>query len=70
MAKKTKKTHPFAFPGVAQEEMKSSFTQKEVKPGLDIKLKLEKSESGRLTVTVTLFQDGVEIASDYDFVNV
>lgn len=42
----------------------------EVKPGLDIKVKVDKTEKGRVTVTVTLLQDGVEIASDYDFVQV
>jgi sporulation-control protein spo0M len=42
----------------------------EVKKGLDIKLKLEKSDKGRLTVTVTLLENGKEIASDYDFVQV
>lgn len=42
----------------------------EVKKGLDIKLKTELSDKGRLTVTVTLLQDGEEIASDYDFVQV
>lgn len=40
------------------------------KAGLDIKVKLNKLESGRLTVSVTLLQDGVEIASDYDFTQV
>lgn len=44
--------------------------KEEVKKGLDIKLKLEKSDKGRLTVTVTLLEDGKEIASDYDFVKV
>jgi len=42
----------------------------EPKAGLDIKVKLDKTEKGRITVTVTLLQDGVEIASDYDFVQV
>jgi hypothetical protein len=42
----------------------------EPKKGLDVKVKVDKSESGRITVTVTLLNDGVEIASDYDFVNV
>ena len=49
---------------------------KDVKPGLDIKIKLDEdynTVSGgtarRLKVTVTLLQDGVEIASDYDWVN-
>lgn len=40
------------------------------KAGLDIKVKLNKLESGRLTVSVTLLQDGKEIASDYDFTQV
>ena len=44
--------------------------KKEVKRGLDIKLKTELSDKGRLTVTVTLLEDGKEIASDYDFVQV
>lgn len=46
--------------------------QEEVKPkkGLDVKVKLDKSASGRITVTVTLLQDGEEVASDYDFINV
>lgn len=44
--------------------------KEEVKKGLDIKLKLEKSDKGRLTITVTLLEDGKEIASDYDFVQV
>lgn len=42
----------------------------EIKKGLDIKLKVDKSEKGRITITVTLLQDGEEIASDYDFVQV
>ena len=42
----------------------------ETKSGLDIKVKLDKTEKGRITVTVTLLQDGIEIASDYDFVQV
>ena len=42
----------------------------EVKKGLDIKVKLVKSDKGRLTVTVTLLQDGKEVASDYDFAQV
>jgi len=42
----------------------------ETKAGLDIKVKLDKTAKGRVTVTVTLLQDGVEIASDYDFVQV
>lgn len=44
--------------------------KEEVKKGLDVKLKLEKTAKGRLTVTVTLLEDGKEIASDYDFVQV
>lgn len=40
------------------------------KKGLDVKVKLDKTEKGRITVTVTLLQDGEVIASDYDFVNV
>lgn len=40
----------------------------ETPKGLDIKVKLEHSLNGRLTVKVTLLQDGVEVASDYDFV--
>ena len=60
MAKKTKKSTE-ALPTAAPEE---------IKPGLDIKVKLEKTESGRVTVTVTLLNDGVEVASDYDFVNI
>ena len=44
--------------------------KKEVKKGLDIKLKTDLSDKGRLTVTVTLLEDGKEIASDYDFVQV
>lgn len=49
---------------------KTAKKTEEVKKGLDIKLKLEKSDKGRLTVTVTLLEDGKEIASDYDFVQV
>lgn len=46
-----------------------------LKKGFDIKVRLEKGPAGdmsnkeRLKVTVVLFEDGVEIASDYDFVN-
>jgi hypothetical protein len=40
------------------------------KKGLDIKVKLDKTESGRVTVTVSLLQDGVVVATDYDFVQV
>lgn len=42
----------------------------EAPKGLGVKVKLEKSPKGRLTVKVTLTQDGVEVASDYDFVQV
>ena len=42
----------------------------EAPKGLNVKVKLEKSDKGRLTVTVTLLQDGKEIATDYDFVQV
>jgi hypothetical protein len=42
----------------------------EAPKGLDVKVKVEKSDNGRITVTVTLLQDGVVIASDYDFVKV
>ena len=49
---------------------KTKTEKKEVKKGLDIKLKTELSDKGRLTVTVTLLEDGKEIASDYDFVTV
>lgn len=49
---------------------KAKTKKAEVKKGLDIKLKLDKTEKGRLTVTVTLLEDGKEIASDYDFVQV
>ena len=42
----------------------------EPKAGLDIKVKVDKTISGQVTITVTLLQDGVEIASDYDFVQV
>lgn len=44
-----------------------------VEKGLSIKVKLDKGpEHGkeRLRVTVSLLQDGVEISSDYDFVNI
>lgn len=44
--------------------------QVEPKAGLDIKVKLDKTEKGRITVKVILLQDGIEIASDYDFVQV
>ena len=40
------------------------------KKGLDVKLKLDLSDKGRLTVTVQLLQDGVVVAEDYDFVTV
>lgn len=40
------------------------------KAGLDVKVRINKTESGRITVSVTLLQDGVEIASDYDFTQV
>jgi len=45
----------------------------EPKAGLDIKVKMEKDADqvkGRIKVTVILVQDGEEIASDYDFVQV
>lgn len=42
---------------------------KQPKKGFDIKVKLTKSGK-RLKTTVTLLEDGVEIASDYDFVNI
>lgn len=40
------------------------------KKGLDVKLKLDISDSGRLTATVQILQDGVVVAEDYDFVQV
>ncbi len=51
---------------------KKSVKKKEevVKKGLDVKVKLDKTEKGRITVTVTLLQDGEVVASDYDFVQV
>jgi hypothetical protein len=42
----------------------------EVPKGLSVKVNLEKTAKGRITVKVTLLQDGVEISSDYDFVQV
>lgn len=60
MAKKTKK--------IVEETPQESKT--EVKAGLDIQVKLEKSANGRLTVTVKLLQDGKVIAEDYDFAKV
>lgn len=38
--------------------------------GLSVKVKLDKTAKGRLTVKVAVLQDGVEVASDYDFVQV
>jgi hypothetical protein len=51
---------------------KKSVKKKEevVKKGFDVKVKLDKTEKGRITVTVTLLQDGEVVASDYDFVQV
>ena len=60
MAKRTKA----AVSTAANEESKP------VQKGLDIKLKIDKSEKGRLTITVSLLENGKEIASDYDFVQV
>ena len=42
----------------------------EAPKGLSVKVNLEKSAKGRITVKVILLQDGIEIASDYDFVQV
>lgn len=42
----------------------------ETPKGLSVKVKLDKTAKGRLTVKVTVLQDGVEVASDYDFVQV
>lgn len=42
----------------------------EAPKGLGIKVKLDKSAKGRVTVKVILLSDGVEVASDYDFVQV
>jgi len=46
----------------------------EPKKGLDIKVELKNISKGinttKLQVTVTLLQDGVEIASDYDFISI
>lgn len=42
----------------------------ELPKGFNVKVKVDKSEKGRLTVKVVLLQDGEEIASDYDFVQV
>ena len=55
-----------------KQPVKKEEAPKELHPvkGFDLKVKLDKNESGRLTVTVTLLQDGVEVASDYDFVQV
>ena len=49
---------------------KKAAVKKEAPKGLTVKVTTEKTTKGRLTVKVTLFQDGVEIASDYDFVQV
>lgn len=50
--------------------MAKAKTKKKVEApkGLGIQVKLDKSPKGRVTVKVTLTQDGVEVASDYDFV--
>lgn len=61
MAKRTKKII---------EETPQEQKQPEIKSSLDIKVKLEKSLSGRLTVTVKLLQDGKVITEDYDFIQV
>lgn len=45
-------------------------TAQEPKKGLDVKVKLEKNEFGRITLTVSLLEDGEVVAVDYDFVNV
>lgn len=55
---------------MAKKVSKKSEKAAAPKAGLDIKVKLDKTEKGRVTVTVTLLQDGVEVASDYDFVQV
>jgi len=39
----------------------------DTKKGLDVKVKLDITKQGRLTATVTLLQDGVEVASDSDW---
>ena len=39
-----------------------------VKKGLDVKVKLDKTAKGRVTVTVTLLQDGEVVATDSDWV--
>lgn len=49
---------------------KAKAPKKETPKGLSVKVNLEKTAKGRLTVKVTLLQDGVEVASDYDFVQV
>ena len=51
---------------------KKAAVKKEVKEGLSVSVKLEKDADGhpgRVKVTVILLQDGKEISSDYDFVN-
>ncbi len=48
---------------------KAKSPKKETPKGLSVKVSLEKSDKGRLTVTVILLQDGVEISRDYDFVS-
>jgi hypothetical protein len=45
-------------------ETKQGLNQK----GLDISVGVVKGDKGRITVTVKLFQDGKEVASDSDWV--
>jgi hypothetical protein len=56
----------------SEESVESQGEQKVQEPTLDLglKVRLEKSLSGRLTVTVKLMQGDKVIAEDYDFIQV
>ena len=54
------------------EVKKTAVKKAEPKKGLAVSVKLEKDadgKKGRVKVTVILSQDGEEISSDYDFIN-
>ena len=46
---------------------KAKPVKKELPKGLEVKVKADKDDKGRLTIKVTLLQDGVEISSDFDW---
>lgn len=49
---------------------KTATVKKELPKGLEVKVKVDNDAKGRFTVTVSLFQDGVLVSSDFDWTHV